>query len=79
MALSSRPLGPCLSSSSDLFEDWTEANDMEVSVYVALTADASSSSALTATAPYGRQESHAGSSSIQWSRSRAAPLRWSYG
>jgi hypothetical protein len=41
--LLSWPLDPCSSSSSDLFEDWTEANNMEVSVYVALSVDALSS------------------------------------
>jgi hypothetical protein len=32
-------------SDSELFEDWSEANDMVASVYIALTADASSSCA----------------------------------
>jgi hypothetical protein len=39
----SRLSEPSSSSGSDLFEDWPEANDMVVSLYVALTADASSS------------------------------------
>jgi hypothetical protein len=47
----SRPSDHCSSSSNDLFEDWPEANDMAISVYVALTADALSSRASTATAP----------------------------
>jgi hypothetical protein len=36
------------SSDSELLEDWPEANDMVASIYVALTTDASSSCALTA-------------------------------
>jgi hypothetical protein len=36
-------LNLCLGSDSDAFEDWPKANDMAASVYVALTADASSS------------------------------------
>jgi hypothetical protein len=46
----SRPSDPCSSSGNDLFKDWPEANDMAISVYVALTADALSSRASTATA-----------------------------
>jgi hypothetical protein len=38
------------SSGSDLFDDWPKANDMAVSVYIALTADASSSRASTISA-----------------------------
>jgi hypothetical protein len=34
---------PSSSSSSDLFEDWFEASDMVVSIYVALTVEASAS------------------------------------
>jgi hypothetical protein len=34
-------------SDSDFFKDWTEANDMRVSVYVALTGHASSARAST--------------------------------
>jgi hypothetical protein len=70
----SRPLDPYSSSSSDMFEDWPEANDMATSVYVALTMDASSSRASTATAPLDGQESHAGGSSTRPSHSRVAPL-----
>jgi hypothetical protein len=47
----SRPSDHCSSSGNDLFEDWPEANDMAISVYVALTVDALSSRASTATAP----------------------------
>jgi hypothetical protein len=36
-----------LGSDSDMFEDWPEVNDMAASVYVAFTADASSSCAST--------------------------------
>jgi hypothetical protein len=66
----SRPSDPCSSSGSNLFEDWPKANDMAVSVYVALIADASSSCASTAIAPPSGQEYHAGSSSTRPSRSR---------
>jgi hypothetical protein len=38
------------SSGSDLFKDWPEVNDMAMSVYVALTADALSSHASTVNA-----------------------------
>jgi hypothetical protein len=46
--VSSRPFGgdasePSSCSSSDLFEDFPEANDMTTSVYVVLTTEASSS------------------------------------
>jgi hypothetical protein len=41
------------SSSSNLFEDWPEANDMVASVYVALTADASHSRMSAVNAPHG--------------------------
>jgi hypothetical protein len=37
-----------LSEGSDLFEDWPKANDMAASVYVAFTAEISSSRALMA-------------------------------
>jgi hypothetical protein len=37
-----------LSSDNDLFKDWPEANDMAVSVYIALTADALNSHTSTA-------------------------------
>jgi hypothetical protein len=36
-------LKPRSSSNDDLFEDWPEVNDMAASVYVALSADSSSS------------------------------------
>jgi hypothetical protein len=75
----SRPSDPCSSSGSDLFEDWPKANDMVVSVYVALTAYASSSHTSMTTAPPDGQESHGGSSSTRSSRSRAAPPRRSRG
>jgi hypothetical protein len=39
----SRLFEPSSSSGSDLFIDWPEANDMVVSVYVAMTVDALSS------------------------------------
>jgi hypothetical protein len=45
------------SSSSGLFEDWPEANDMDASVYVVLTVDASSSCASMVSAPYCTQKS----------------------
>jgi hypothetical protein len=70
----SRSSEPCSKSGSNLFEDWPEANNMVVSVYVALTVDALSSHALMATAPHDGQESRAGSSSTRQSCSRAAPL-----
>jgi hypothetical protein len=68
--VSSRPLGGVAqelstSSSSDFFEDWPEANDMVASIYVALTAEASSSRASMANAPRGKCKSRARSSSIQ--------------
>jgi hypothetical protein len=42
---------PSYSSGSDQFDDWPEANDIAVSVYVALIADASSSRISTVNAP----------------------------
>jgi hypothetical protein len=75
----SRPSDPCSSSGSDLFEDWPEANDTVVSVYVALTVDASISHASTATALPDGQGSRAGSTSTRPSRSWAAPSRRSRG
>jgi hypothetical protein len=60
---------PTSSSSSDLFEDWPEANNMAASVYVTLTTEASSSLASAADAPHGRRKCHTGSSSVQSSRS----------
>jgi hypothetical protein len=70
---------PYSSSGSNLFEDWPEANNVVVSVYVALTIDASGSCASTATAPHDGQESHACSSSTLQSCSLAAPTRRSHG
>jgi hypothetical protein len=43
-------LEPSCSSGSDQFNDWPEANDTAQSVYVALTANASSSHILTVNA-----------------------------
>jgi hypothetical protein len=54
---------------SDLFEDWPEANDMVVSVYVALTIDASSCRASSVDAPRYTRESCADGSSTRQSRS----------
>jgi hypothetical protein len=59
---------------SDLFEDWLEANDMDASVYVVLTAMPLSSRAPTASAPHSEQKSHARSSSSQRPRSQTAAL-----
>jgi hypothetical protein len=59
-------------SNSDVFKDWPEANNMVVSVYVALTADALSSRASTTDNLCAIQESCTGGSSGQWSRSRTA-------
>jgi hypothetical protein len=51
LSLAHGPLSPASNprsgSDSDIFEDWPEVNDMAASVYVALTADASSSRAST--------------------------------
>jgi hypothetical protein len=55
----------CSSSGSDLFDDWPKANDMVASVYVALTADASSSCASTVSAPHCTQKSFVDGSSVQ--------------
>jgi hypothetical protein len=71
--LPSRPLEPSSSYGSDLFEDWPEANDMAVSVYVALTSDAFGLCTSTANGPHGERGSLADSSSTRQSRSRAAP------
>jgi hypothetical protein len=59
------------SSGSDLFDDCPEANDMAVSVYVALTVDASSSHTSTFGAPYCTRKSFTDGSSAQQSRTRA--------
>jgi hypothetical protein len=63
------------SSGSDLFDDWPGANDMVASVYVALSADASSSHASMASAPYCTQKSFADGSSAQQSHTRASLTR----
>jgi hypothetical protein len=49
---------PSSSSGSELFEDWPEANDMVVSVYVTLTAEVSSSLTSTTDAAHGRRKPH---------------------
>jgi hypothetical protein len=46
----SRVSEPSSCSDNDLFEDWSEANDMATNVYFALTTDASSSRTSTANA-----------------------------
>jgi hypothetical protein len=72
-------LEPSSNSGSDLFEDWPKANNMSASIYVALTAEASSSRASMADAPRGEQRTHTGSSSTRQPRSLAALLwrsRW---
>jgi hypothetical protein len=58
----------CSSSGNDLFDDWPEANFIAVLVYVALTADASSSLASTISAPHCTRKSFADGSSTQRSR-----------
>jgi hypothetical protein len=45
---------PLSSSGSDLFKDWPEANDMAVSVYIALTVETLSFCASTTDASCGR-------------------------
>jgi hypothetical protein len=62
-------------SSSDLFDDWPEANNIHVSVYVVLTADASSSHTSTVSAPHCTQKSCADGSSTRLSRTRATSSR----
>jgi hypothetical protein len=49
----SRLSEPSSSSNIDFFEDWPEANDMALSVYIALTAYASSSRTLVVNALHG--------------------------
>jgi hypothetical protein len=51
---------PSLTSGCDLFKYWPEANDMTMGVYIALTADASSSHASIVSAPCGDREYHVG-------------------
>jgi hypothetical protein len=53
------------SSDSDSFNDWPEANDMAVSVYIVLTADASSSRASMVGASHCTRKSCANGSSTQ--------------
>jgi hypothetical protein len=53
----SRLSEPSSSSDSDLLEDWPEANDISVSVYIALITDASSSRTSAINAPHGECES----------------------
>jgi hypothetical protein len=59
------------SSSSDLFEDWPKANHMTVSVYVVLTANASSYCASSVDAPHYTRESCTNGASTQQSCSQA--------
>jgi hypothetical protein len=59
------------SSGSDLFDDWPEANDMAVSIYVALTTDASSSCTSIVNALHYAQKSCVDGSSTQQSRTQA--------
>jgi hypothetical protein len=70
------------SSSSDSFDDWPKANDMAASVYVVLTADASSSHMSTVGAPHCTRKSLADDSCTQPSRTRAGltqkPWRWKF-
>jgi hypothetical protein len=56
-------LKPHSCSDDDLFEDWPKVNDMAMSVYVALSVDASSSHASAVNALHDGLESCAGSSS----------------
>jgi hypothetical protein len=56
---------PSSSSSSHLFEDWPEANDMAVSVYVMLTVEVLSSLVSTTAAPHCRRKSCTISSSTR--------------
>jgi hypothetical protein len=54
----SRILEPSCSSGSDQFDDWPKANDTTVSVYVALSADASSSRISIVNAMHDDRASH---------------------
>jgi hypothetical protein len=58
------------SSGSDLFDDWPEANDMDVSVYIVLAAYALSSHASMVSAPRGARKSCNDGSSTRRSHSR---------
>jgi hypothetical protein len=64
---------------SDQFKDWLEANDMAVSVYVALTIDASSSRTSTVNVPHDDRTSFTDGSSTRqlhsWSASTREPNR----
>jgi hypothetical protein len=64
---------PLSSSGSDLFEEWPKVNDMAVSVYVALTVDASSSRTSAISAPHSEREPRADGSAARPSRSRVTP------
>jgi hypothetical protein len=55
--VSSQPWGDI---GSDLFKDWPKANDMVGSIYVALTAESSSSQAPIANAPHNERKPHVG-------------------
>jgi hypothetical protein len=68
-------LNPHSGSDSDVFKDWPEVNDMGASVYVALTADASSSHASAVDAMCDVRESYASGSSGQQSRSWMTSLK----
>jgi hypothetical protein len=57
------------SSDSDLFKDWAKANDMAASIYITLTAEASSSHAPVANASCGKRRSCARSSLARRPRS----------
>jgi hypothetical protein len=67
----SHVLKPPCSFDSDQFNDWPKANDIVVSVYVALIVDASSSRISTVNAQLSDQESCADISFSRQSRSRA--------
>jgi hypothetical protein len=56
---------PHSSSDSDLFDDWPEANDIDASVYIALTTYASSSHVSTTGAPHCTQKSFTDGPSTQ--------------
>jgi hypothetical protein len=58
-------------SGSDLFDDWPKANDMAVSVYVALMTDALSSRASAFSAPHCTRKSFDNGSSTRQSHTRA--------
>jgi hypothetical protein len=66
---------PRSSFDDDLFEDWPDVNDMAMSVYVALSVDASSSWMLAVDALCDDRESCASSSSTRKSSSWVASSR----